>query len=101
MQRAQKKPTMAELVTPATTVDVAELTRRFAECKATIGVIGMGYVGFPLAIATHAKGYDVVAFDVDTAKVEKLNAGKSYLKGIRDEDVWAMVQAGRFHASLA
>ena len=99
MQRAQKKPLPAELVKAAEAVDVAELTRRFAECKATIGIIGMGYVGFPLAIATYAKGYDVVAFDVDTAKVEKLNAGKSYLKGIKDEEIGAMVKAGRFHAS--
>jgi UDP-N-acetyl-D-glucosamine dehydrogenase len=99
MQGAQKKPMSAKLAAVNPAVNVAELTARFAACKATIGIIGMGYVGFPLAIATHAKGFDVVAFDVDDAKIKKLNAGKSYLKGIRDEEIGAMVKAGRFHAS--
>lgn len=99
MTGAQKKPKSADLVALKPAVRVAELAARFAECRATIGIIGMGYVGFPLAIATHAKGFDVVAFDVDEAKIKKLNAGKSYLKGIRDEEIDAMVKAGRFHAS--
>lgn len=99
MTGAQKKPKSADLVALKPAVSVAELAARFAECRATIGIIGMGYVGFPLAIATHAKGFDVVAFDVDEAKIKKLNAGKSYLKGIRDEEIDAMVKAGRFHAS--
>ncbi|MFN8929340.1 MAG: nucleotide sugar dehydrogenase [Alphaproteobacteria bacterium] len=99
MTGAQKKPKSADLVALKPAVSVAELAARFSECRATIGIIGMGYVGFPLAIATHAKGFDVVAFDVDEAKIKKLNAGKSYLKGIRDEEIDAMVKAGRFHAS--
>jgi UDP-N-acetyl-D-glucosamine dehydrogenase len=99
MKSAQKKAKSADLMAAKQGANVAELAARFAACKATIGIIGMGYVGFPLAIATHARGFDVVAFDVDETKIKKLNAGKSYLKGIRDEEIDAMVKAGRFHAS--
>ena len=80
-------------------VDFAALLAKLTDCKATIAIMGMGYVGFPLAIATHAKGYDVLAFDVDTKKIDSLNAGKSYLKGITDEAIGSMVREGRFHAT--
>lgn len=84
---------------PEPTVDVESLRQRFGNANATIAIMGMGYVGFPLAIATHLKGFNVIAFDVDTRKIEMLNAGKSYLKGIADSEISAMVQAGRFHAT--
>ncbi|PZP86121.1 MAG: nucleotide sugar dehydrogenase [Azospirillum brasilense] len=89
--------TKPKLASPA--LDFDALLAKFADCKATIAIMGMGYVGFPLAIATHAKGYDVLAFDIDQKKVEALNAGKSYLKGISDEAIGNMVKAGRFHAT--
>jgi UDP-N-acetyl-D-glucosamine dehydrogenase len=79
--------------------DFDSVLARVANCKATIAIIGMGYVGFPLAIATHAKGFEVLAFDIDDAKVAKLNAGKSYIKGITDDAVAGMVKAGRFVAT--
>ncbi len=49
---------------------------------ATIGVIGLGYVGLPLARAFSAAGFPVVGFDVDAAKVDKLSQGLSYIKQI-------------------
>ncbi len=75
------------------------LLARITACDATVAIIGMGYVGFPLALATHAKGYHVLAYDIDASKIEKLNAGKSYLKGISDEAIGNMVKEGRFVAS--
>jgi UDP-N-acetyl-D-glucosamine dehydrogenase len=80
-------------------LDFDALLAKFKDCKATIAILGMGYVGFPLALATHAKGYDVLAFDIDAKKIEALNAGKSYLKGISDEAINGMVKEGRFHAT--
>jgi UDP-N-acetyl-D-glucosamine dehydrogenase len=68
-------------------------------CDATVAIMGMGYVGFPLAIATHAKGYRVIAYDVDTAKIDSLNAGKSYLKGIDDSAVTTLMSDGKFIAT--
>jgi UDP-N-acetyl-D-glucosamine dehydrogenase len=51
----------------------------------SIGIIGLGYVGLPLAIAFAAEGRDVVAVDVDRRKVQSLRAGRSYIEDVRDE----------------
>lgn len=83
----------------AATVDFETLLARFTNCDATIAIMGMGYVGFPLAIATFAKGYSVLAYDIDPKKVEMLNAGKSYLKGIKDDAIANMVKESRFTAT--
>lgn len=75
------------------------LLDKFENREATVAIMGMGYVGFPLAIATHKQGFDVLAFDIDTKKVEMLNAGKSYLKGIADKAISNMAKTDRFHAT--
>jgi UDP-N-acetyl-D-glucosamine dehydrogenase len=49
-----------------------------------IGIIGLGYVGLPLAVAFAEKGCEVVGLDVDATKVETLNAGRSYIEDIPD-----------------
>lgn len=97
MAQAKEKNMQPKLAHTAVDVDV--LLAKFTDCKATVAILGMGYVGFPLALATHAKGYDVLAFDIDARKVDMLNAGKSYLKGITDREISQMVEAGRFHAT--
>jgi UDP-N-acetyl-D-glucosamine dehydrogenase len=91
------KNSAAQLTHPA--VDFDALLKRVAACDGTIAIMGMGYVGFPLAIATHAKGFSVLAYDVDAAKIEKLNASKSYLKGIEDSAVAEMMATKRFMAT--
>ena len=83
----------------APALDTKALLARFENRQATIAIMGMGYVGFPLAIATHAKGFSVLAFDIDEAKVTALNTGKSYIKGIEDGAVAAMRKAGKFEAT--
>jgi UDP-N-acetyl-D-glucosamine dehydrogenase len=55
-----------------------------------IGVIGMGYVGLPLAVAFAAEGHDVVAVDIDRRKIDALRAGRSYIEDVGD-DVLAAV----------
>ncbi|MFW0778058.1 MAG: nucleotide sugar dehydrogenase [Rickettsiales bacterium] len=91
------KPAQPRLVEP--TLNYEALLEKFTTCNATVAVMGMGYVGFPLALATHRNGFSVLAYDVDESKVEKLNAGHSYLKGIADTDIKKMVDVGRFHAT--
>src|ERR687897_10617 len=49
-----------------------------------VGIIGMGYVGLPLAVAFAAEGRDVVAVDVDRRKVEALRGGDSYIEDVAD-----------------
>ena len=50
-----------------------------------IGIIGLGYVGLPLAVAFAEAGCEVVGLDVDAAKIEALNAGRSYIEDVPDE----------------
>jgi UDP-N-acetyl-D-glucosamine dehydrogenase len=62
--------------------------------KSTIGVIGLGYVGLPLAIRFSEEGFKVVGFDIDEEKVKLLNEGKSYIKHIKEADITAMANNG-------
>lgn len=72
----------------------AELIRRFVEKTATIGVVGLGYVGLPLVLRYAEVGYKVVGFDIDPDKVEKLAAGKSYIKHISSARLKAATARG-------
>ena len=66
---------------------------------AVIGIVGMGYVGMPLALTASAAGFRVVGFDIDPHKVAEINAGRSYIKHIAGADVAAAVKAGRLRAT--
>lgn len=59
-----------------------------------VGVVGLGYVGLPLALAFARAGYDVVGVDIDADRVETLRDGQSYVTDISDEDVQTAVAEG-------
>ena len=59
--------------------------QKLNERKAVIGILGLGYVGLPLALRYAEAGYAVLGFDIDTAKPEQIAAGQSYFKHIGDE----------------
>ncbi|MDB5307819.1 MAG: nucleotide sugar dehydrogenase [Gemmataceae bacterium] len=73
---------------------VAGLLSRIQARAATVGIIGLGYVGLPLARAFARTGFRVLGFDVDPHKVARLNAGKSYIKQIPDATVAGMREKG-------
>ncbi|MDB5591105.1 nucleotide sugar dehydrogenase [Enterovirga sp.] len=77
----------------------AELERRIATRTARVGVVGLGYVGLPLAQAVCEAGFPVLGFDIDSAKVALLNGGRSYIRQVADATVASMVGTGRFEAS--
>ena len=79
--------------------DAAELTRRIERRESIVGIIGMGYVGQPLAIAAHQKGFRVIGFDTDAGKVLALNGGASGILTIPDEKIRVMRGSNRFHAN--
>ncbi|MBA62464.1 MAG: UDP-N-acetyl-D-glucosamine dehydrogenase [Planctomycetaceae bacterium] len=64
--------------------------------KATVGVIGLGYVGLPLVRAFVYAGYQTIGFDVDQSKVTQLLAGKSYISHISAEWIAGCVEDGTF-----
>jgi UDP-N-acetyl-D-glucosamine dehydrogenase len=71
----------------------------FAGKDLKIGIIGCGYVGLPLALRFSDVGHHVTGFDVDKSKVDKLNAGESYIQHIPAEKIRAHVEAKRFDAT--
>src|SRR3989449_1516547 len=68
--------------------------------KARVGVIGLGYVGLPLAVEFAHAGFDVTGFDVDTAKTSQINAGKSYIPDVAEAHLAACVRAGTLKATI-
>lgn len=65
----------------------------------TIGIVGLGYVGLPLAIQFSKSGLEVIGIDVDTNKIESLNAGRSYIGHIDSALIAELSQSGRFLAT--
>ncbi len=81
--------------------DVEAITARISSHHAVIGVVGMGYVGQPLAIGAHNKGFRVIGFDVDPGKVSDLNDGRSGIGTVPNEKILEMRKSGRFRATGA
>ena len=67
--------------------------------KCVICAIGLGYVGLPLLLGFHEKGFPVLGLDIDATKNEKLMAGESYFSHIPSEKVAPFTSSGRFRAS--
>src|SRR4051812_43238023 len=65
----------------------------------TVGVIGLGYVGLPLIHAFWQSGIRVLGFDIDQAKIDRLDSGGSYINHFSPEKVQAMAKSGRFSAT--
>ena len=75
------------------------LLRRLNDRTATIGIVGLGYVGLPLALRFAEVGYPVVGFDVDGSKVEALNDGRSYIQHIPAASIAVARKSKRFEAT--
>ena len=79
------------------------LAHRFVEAvrdrSVVIGVIGLGYVGIPLALAALRQGIRVIGFDIDQARVDQINAGRETIKHIPMELIVEGLASGRFEAT--
>jgi len=75
------------------------LARRLRSGAATVGVIGLGYVGLPLAVATARGGFRTIGFDVDRAKIEQLNSGQSYIEAVAGAELKRHVDSGAFRST--
>ncbi len=76
-----------------------QLLQRLGERTATIGIIGLGYVGLPLAVAFAEEGYNVIGLDLDTNKVTHLNNGSSYIPDIPTAQLAPLVASGKLRAT--
>ncbi len=73
----------------------AQLMGKLADTSARVGVIGLGYVGLPLAVTAAARGFPVAGFDVDASKMTRLDAGESYIEAVSNDALAAVVGAGK------
>jgi UDP-N-acetyl-D-glucosamine dehydrogenase len=89
---AIKKPTTASGQATA-------LIERIAKRDYTIGILGLGYVGLPLALVAVKAGFKVIGFDTDATRVGQLNKGVSAIKHITNDVVSEAVATGRFKAT--
>ena len=78
---------------------VGALLARFQARQARVGIVGLGYVGLPLALTAARAGFAVLGFDINPAYVARLNRGESYIEHIPAAQVAAAVAAGRLTAT--
>src|SRR5213596_2351664 len=76
-----------------------DLKSKIDSGAATVGVIGLGYVGLPLLAAFHRAGFATVGFDVDPAKIAALSRGENYLKHLGEALVSELKLGAKFEAT--
>ena len=77
-----------------------ELAEQIESREARIGVVGLGYVGLPLAVEFARAGFSVTGFDIDGEKVAALTKGESYIEDVPAEDVAAARSSGKLSATM-
>ena len=76
-----------------------KLLRKIREKSIRVGVVGLGYVGLPLAVEKAKAGFETVGFDVQAEKVDMVNAGHNYIGDVVDSDLAALVKVGKLRAT--
>src|SRR5688500_6344070 len=89
---------MPDRRTPSSNV-AEELIRKAERREALFGIVGLGYVGLPLAIELAKAGYRVLGFDISQRVVDGLNDRRSHVKDISDAQLQEALEAGRFEAT--
>lgn len=78
---------------------MAKLYEKILDKSAIIGVMGMGYVGLPLAVEKARAGYNVIGFDIQQKRVDMINAGQNYIGDVQDEELKQLVNDGKLQAT--
>jgi UDP-N-acetyl-D-glucosamine dehydrogenase len=78
-----------------------QLLQKISDRSAVVGVVGLGYVGLPLAIEFAKAGFTVIGYDISERVVGLLNGGESHIQDVNAADVAEQVNAGRFTATTA
>ena len=86
------------MTTTATSLHLA-LLERIRTKQAKVGVIGLGYVGLPLAVEFARQGFNTTGFDIDERKAKLINSGHSYIPDVPDSEVGPAVTDGRLRAT--
>lgn len=86
-------------VTTTLTPDAQVLIDRFTRGEARLGIVGLGYVGLPLAVVLAEAGFGVLGIDKSQAKVEAIQRGESYVEDVSSETLSRLVESGRLAVS--
>lgn len=89
---------MKEVIT-SEDVLAKKLKEKVLAHSATVGVIGLGYVGLPLAVEKGKVGFKVIGFDINAARVARVNAGDNYIGDVKDEELQELTQKGAIVAT--
>ncbi len=84
---------------PVASSTAVQLKERIKNKTARVGVLGLGYVGLPLAVEFARAGFEVVGIDVQRSKVDAFNSGQSYIKDVPDEIFRPLVKDGKLRAT--
>jgi len=76
-----------------------ELLRKIESREIVAGVVGLGYVGLPLAVEKAKAGFKTIGFDVQTSKVEKVNKGENYIGDVAGNELKELVESGMLRAT--
>ena len=76
-----------------------QLKKKFSEKTALIGVVGVGYVGLPLAVEKAKVGFDVIGYDRNSVRVDQVNQGLNYIRDVDDNDLTTLVETSKLRAS--
>ena len=79
---------------------MTDIKTKILNKTATLGVIGLGYVGLPLAVEKAKAGYKTIGFDVNQTKVDMVNAGENYIGDVVNEDLKQIVASGLLSATM-
>ncbi|MCK4386233.1 MAG: UDP-N-acetyl-D-glucosamine dehydrogenase, partial [candidate division Zixibacteria bacterium] len=75
------------------------LEEKIKNRTALVGIIGMGYVGLPLAVELGKENFKVIGIDVNKDKVNLVNSGRSDIDDVKDENLQPLVKAGKIEAT--
>ena len=80
-------------------IDKKELLRKIESKELKVGVVGLGYVGLPLAVEKAKSGFRTIGFDIQSSKVDMVNRGENYIGDIVDADLVHVVSQGMLSAT--
>lgn len=89
---------MQEVITDEDVLAKA-LKEKILDHSATVGVIGLGYVGLPLAVEKGKVGFKVIGFDINPKRVDRVNAGDNYIGDVKDVELQELTQKGTLQAT--
>ena len=76
-----------------------QLLKKIKEKEIIVGVVGLGYVGLPLAVEKAKAGFKTIGFDVQNSKVDLVNQGHNYIGDVVDDDLKNLVDSGMLRAT--